>query len=100
MEIKKGQNMIAHKDEIFSRPARTWFQTTREKRKAKGAKGITIVFFFTNLAEEVGKLCHISDDNINSSNRMTDDAKVLHVSFLVPTKQIFLSSQKEISFPD
>ena len=34
MEIKKGQNMIDHGDEIFSRPARTWFQTGKDKEKA------------------------------------------------------------------
>ncbi|KAN0100637.1 P-loop containing nucleoside triphosphate hydrolase protein [Tylopilus felleus] len=34
MELKKGQNMIDHEAEIFSRPARTWFQTEQEKSKA------------------------------------------------------------------
>ncbi|KIK83138.1 hypothetical protein PAXRUDRAFT_35494 [Paxillus rubicundulus Ve08.2h10] len=34
MEVTKGQNMIEHKTEIFSRPARTWFQTEKEKSKA------------------------------------------------------------------
>ena len=36
MELKKGQNMIEHEGEIFSRPARTWFQTNKEKQKAEG----------------------------------------------------------------
>jgi len=36
MELKKGQNMIEHEAEIFSRPARTWFQTGKEKEKAQG----------------------------------------------------------------
>ncbi|KAJ6610890.1 DEAD-domain-containing protein [Mycena sp. CBHHK59/15] len=31
MELKKGQNMIEHEAEIYSRPARTWFQTNKEK---------------------------------------------------------------------
>ncbi|KDQ08490.1 hypothetical protein BOTBODRAFT_165934 [Botryobasidium botryosum FD-172 SS1] len=35
MEIKKGENMIEHKDEIFSRPKRTWFMTEKEKEQAK-----------------------------------------------------------------
>ncbi|QRV91378.1 DEAD/DEAH box helicase [Ceratobasidium sp. AG-Ba] len=34
MELKKGQNMIEHEEEIFSRPKRTWFQTEKEKEKA------------------------------------------------------------------
>lgn len=32
MEAQKATNMIDHRDEIFSRPARTWFQTNAEKR--------------------------------------------------------------------
>ncbi|EAU93002.1 ATP-dependent RNA helicase drs1 [Coprinopsis cinerea okayama7 len=35
MELTKGENMMKHQDEIFSRPARTWFQTNKEKEKAK-----------------------------------------------------------------
>ena len=37
MELKKGQNMIEHEDEIYSRPARTWFQSSSDKQKASGA---------------------------------------------------------------
>lgn len=36
MELKKGQNIIEYQDEIFSRPARTWFQTGKEKQAAQG----------------------------------------------------------------
>ncbi|KAH9969036.1 DEAD-domain-containing protein [Russula dissimulans] len=32
MEVKKGQNMLEHEAEIYSRPARTWFQSGREKQ--------------------------------------------------------------------
>ncbi|KAG7099249.1 nucleolar DEAD-box protein required for synthesis of 60S ribosomal subunit [Marasmius oreades] len=32
MELKKGQNMIEHEAEIFSRPARAWFQSEKEKK--------------------------------------------------------------------
>ncbi|TFK41137.1 DEAD-domain-containing protein [Crucibulum laeve] len=35
MELKKGQNMIEHEAEIYSRPARTWFQTGKEKTKSE-----------------------------------------------------------------
>ncbi|EPQ60803.1 DEAD-domain-containing protein [Gloeophyllum trabeum ATCC 11539] len=34
MELKKGQNMIEHEEEIYSRPARTWFQSEKEKAKS------------------------------------------------------------------
>lgn len=36
MELRKGQNLIEHEAEIHSRPARTWFQSSKEKEKASG----------------------------------------------------------------
>jgi ATP-dependent RNA helicase DDX27 len=36
MEVKKGQNMIEHKAEIYSRPARTWFQSGRDRQQSEG----------------------------------------------------------------
>ena len=36
MEVKKGQNMLEHKAEIYSRPARTWFQSGRDKQQSEG----------------------------------------------------------------
>ncbi|WOL09700.1 DEAD-box ATP-dependent RNA helicase 28 isoform X2 [Canna indica] len=39
MEANKAENMIMHKEEIFSRPKRTWFATEKEKKAlAKAAK--------------------------------------------------------------
>ncbi|KAI0033160.1 DEAD-domain-containing protein [Vararia minispora EC-137] len=35
MELTKGQNMIKHESQIFSRPARTWFQSSKDKLKAE-----------------------------------------------------------------
>jgi len=35
MEANKVQNLIRHEDEIYSRPAKTWFQTAKEKQAAK-----------------------------------------------------------------
>ncbi|ODV96075.1 hypothetical protein PACTADRAFT_49490, partial [Pachysolen tannophilus NRRL Y-2460] len=32
MELKKGENLLKYKDEIASRPKRTWFQTEAEKK--------------------------------------------------------------------
>ncbi|KAJ1018976.1 hypothetical protein NDA16_004779 [Ustilago loliicola] len=34
MELKKGENMVQHADEIFARPKRTWFQTGADKTRA------------------------------------------------------------------
>ncbi|KAF3452509.1 hypothetical protein FNV43_RR02942 [Rhamnella rubrinervis] len=39
MEATKAENIIAHRDEIYSRPKRTWFVTEKEKKlAAKAAK--------------------------------------------------------------
>lgn len=37
MQIKKGENMVAHEDEIKSRPRRTWFESQDDKKKARDA---------------------------------------------------------------
>ncbi|KAN0065130.1 nucleolar DEAD-box protein required for synthesis of 60S ribosomal subunit [Thecaphora frezii] len=35
MELRKGENLVKHREEILSRPKRTWFQTEKEKEAAK-----------------------------------------------------------------
>jgi len=35
MQVKRGENIIVHEDEIKSRPKRTWFESEHEKRLAK-----------------------------------------------------------------
>ncbi|CAG8476426.1 12071_t:CDS:2 [Ambispora leptoticha] len=35
MEITKSENLLKHEKAIYSRPARTWFQTKKEKQRAK-----------------------------------------------------------------
>ena len=35
MQVRKGENIIVHEDEIMSRPKRTWFESETEKRMAK-----------------------------------------------------------------
>ncbi|XP_078166668.1 DEA(D/H)-box RNA helicase family protein isoform X1 [Carex rostrata] len=37
MEAAKAENLIAHKDEIYSRPKRTWFATEKEKKALANA---------------------------------------------------------------
>lgn len=34
MEAAKAENMVEHEAEIHARPARTWFQTKKEKEAA------------------------------------------------------------------
>lgn len=35
MQVRKGENIIVHEDEIKSRPKRTWFETEADKFRAK-----------------------------------------------------------------
>jgi ATP-dependent RNA helicase DDX27 len=35
MQVKKGENIIIHEDEIKGRPRRTWFESEHKKRQAK-----------------------------------------------------------------
>ncbi|VUC32002.1 unnamed protein product [Clonostachys rosea] len=37
MQVRKGENMIQHEDEIKSRPKRTWFETQDDKKAARQA---------------------------------------------------------------
>ena len=37
VQIARGQNLIKHKDEIKSRPRRTWFETQRDKEEREKA---------------------------------------------------------------
>jgi ATP-dependent RNA helicase DDX27 len=37
MQVKKGENMIKHEEEINARPRRTWFETQQDKKDAKDA---------------------------------------------------------------
>lgn len=38
MKVEKAQNMLHHKDEILSKPQRTWFQSQKEKEAGHGTR--------------------------------------------------------------
>ena len=35
LQVKKGSNILTHEEEIMARPKRTWFESEKEKRRAK-----------------------------------------------------------------
>ncbi|KAK8190112.1 P-loop containing nucleoside triphosphate hydrolase protein [Phyllosticta capitalensis] len=37
MEVRKGENIVTHADEIMARPKRTWFESEKDKKAAKEA---------------------------------------------------------------
>ncbi|KAJ3413538.1 nucleolar DEAD-box protein required for synthesis of 60S ribosomal subunit [Chytridiales sp. JEL 0842] len=58
MQVARMENMMLHEDEIKSRPAKTWFQTGKEKEKAK----------------ELGREKHKKDFGINDSDLLETKA--------------------------
>ncbi|MDI1487816.1 MAG: nucleolar DEAD-box protein required for synthesis of 60S ribosomal subunit [Ramalina farinacea] len=42
MQLRKGENLIEHEVEIHARPKRTWFESEKEKLKAKRAGGVEL----------------------------------------------------------
>jgi hypothetical protein len=62
---EQAENMIAHRDEIYSRPKKTWFLKEKEKKLvAKEAKVIfNFIFFFFFFSE----VCNFSTKSICAS---------------------------------
>ncbi|KAF8078602.1 DEAD-domain-containing protein [Lyophyllum atratum] len=55
MELKKGENLIEHEAEIYSRPARTWFQTGKEKANSEALSKQQYEDGFVTSAKAEGK---------------------------------------------
>lgn len=79
MELSKGQNILDHEAEIFARPARTWFQSSKEKAKAAGKYiSLTTSSMLTEFLE-TSRLQYEAGYEPPSKKvqKTTDDAKVL-----------------------
>lgn len=63
--MKKGQNMMEHEAEIYSRPARTWFQSSHDKTKAEAVSKATYEAGFT-------------PGTASKTKKVVDEAKVCH----------------------
>jgi ATP-dependent RNA helicase DDX27 len=72
MELKKGQNIIEHEAEIYSRPARTWFQSEKEKQAAKGgfSKGLLCLHVDASKAAYVGAFPDAKDKAVQSKDKV------------------------------
>ncbi|KAF8908956.1 P-loop containing nucleoside triphosphate hydrolase protein [Gymnopilus junonius] len=79
MELKKGQNMIEHEAEIFSRPARTWFQTTKEKQNAEGLPPSSLsrngIVVTVTILSDLSKLVHENGGRSSKSTKALDENK-------------------------
>ncbi|KAG9055772.1 nucleolar DEAD-box protein required for synthesis of 60S ribosomal subunit [Serendipita sp. 407] len=55
MELQKGENLLKYEEEIHSRPARTWFQSSKEKLKSQGSEFMFISFGFGSNKTEISR---------------------------------------------
>ncbi|KAK6497531.1 nucleolar DEAD-box protein required for synthesis of 60S ribosomal subunit [Arthrobotrys musiformis] len=72
MQLRKGENMIKYEEEIASRPRRTWFETEKDKKKAKEAgkaelNGVQVE------KKKKGKLSGKMKKKLESRDDMMDD---------------------------
>lgn len=84
MEIRKGENMMEHEDEIYSRPARTWFQSEKDKKKAQGAIRSSAPVLRTENCTEVSKTQYEAGFDIakkSKSKQLSEETKVLSLAF-------------------
>ena len=96
--------MIEHEAEIFSRPARTWFQTNKEKQKAEGSfKNFQFLDIeFDMILIDLSKSLHESGGKTNDKKKSTvanDKVAILLIkSHLTSLTFIHLLSQVGINF--
>jgi ATP-dependent RNA helicase DDX27 len=69
MQVRKGENMINHEDEIKGRPKRTWFESEIEKSAAKKAGRAELNGVESILKKKPGKLS-------NKDKKKLDDRDV------------------------
>ncbi|RYP39860.1 hypothetical protein DL767_001979 [Monosporascus sp. MG133] len=73
MQIKKGENMVLHEDEIKSRPKRTWFETEKDKKKAKDAGRAELNGLKDSLKKKgAGKLSNKDKKKLDARSDRTD----------------------------
>jgi len=71
MQLKKGQNLMEHEEEIKSRPARTWFQSESDKKKSKkiGTTAHTANFAKAESSTVLAKKAGIKRDRFDGLSR-------------------------------
>ena len=84
MELQKGQNMIEHEAEIFARPARTWFQTSKEKQKAEGpSKASIFAHEFDMILIDLSKSLHEGRGKRNDKQSVVTNEKVAAIILML-----------------
>jgi ATP-dependent RNA helicase DDX27 len=72
MEVRKGENIIAHEDEIKGRPKRTWFESEQEKRDAKKTGRAELNGIESVLKKKPGKLSNKDKKKLDDRDTRTE----------------------------
>ncbi|KAI1174140.1 P-loop containing nucleoside triphosphate hydrolase protein [Nemania sp. FL0916] len=76
MQIKKGENMVQHEDEIKARPKRTWFTTQADKKAAKEAGHAELNGYRDALKKKGGgKLSNKDKKKLDARSARKEDAE-------------------------
>ncbi|GAW11866.1 hypothetical protein ANO14919_012190 [Xylariales sp. No.14919] len=76
MQIRKGENMVTHEDEIKARPKRTWFETQADKKAAKEAGRAELNGFRDALKKKGGgKLSNKDKKKLDARSTRKEDAE-------------------------
>ena len=67
MAISKAQNMMEHKDEILSRPARTWIKPG-QKRKSESGQKVSLPLSKKAKKEEIKKRLYKKPETVSVSD--------------------------------
>lgn len=75
MQVRKGENIIVHEDEIKGRPKRTWFESEHDKKSAKTAGRAELNGVESVLKKKGGKLSNKDKKKLDDST-MRSEGKV------------------------
>jgi len=68
MQVKKGENLIQHEDEIKGRPRRTWFESEHDKKQSKQAGKDELNGMREAMKKKTGKLSNKDKKRLATSN--------------------------------
>ncbi|KAH8879134.1 DEAD-domain-containing protein [Thozetella sp. PMI_491] len=72
MQVKKGENLIKHEDEIHGRPKRTWFETQHDKAQAKAAGRDELNGVREHMKKKTGRLSNKDKKKLDSMAERSD----------------------------
>jgi ATP-dependent RNA helicase DDX27 len=72
MEVRKGENMMIHEDEIKGRPRRTWFESEQDKIAAKKTGKAELNGVESVLKKKAGKLSNKSKKKLDDKDVRTE----------------------------